>query len=149
MNTPLRPLLIVEDNDMDLDLCLQAFADHGIVHPVHICRDGEEALTFIATHVAPTDPAFPLLVLLDLRLPKVDGLAVLCHARQQAHWAQVPFIVLTTSREKQDISAAYGHGANAYLVKPVDFDAFSELVKHIKAYWLGTTEAPVRAPREA
>lgn len=140
--SPLRPILVVEDNDMDLDFCLQAFEEHAIANPVMVCRDGEEALRFIDTHTDPAAPHFPLLVLLDLRLPKVDGIEVLRHAREQLVWKQVPFIMLTTSSENADISAAYQHGVNSYIVKPVDFGSFAEVVKHIKVYWILTNEPP-------
>lgn len=137
-----RPILVVEDNPMDLDFLLQAFEEHGVVNPVHICRDGEEALEFIAAHAATDDPALPLLVLLDLRLPKVDGIDVLRQARQHQVWKQIPFVVVTTSRENTDISRAYELGANSYIVKPVDFAAFTGVVKQIKFYWLLTNEPP-------
>lgn len=144
-HSPLRPIVVVEDNDMDLDFCLQAFEEHAIANPVVACRDGEEAIRFIDTCVGPAHPAFPLLVLLDLRLPKIDGIDVLRYARQQPVWRQVPFIVLTTSSENADISAAYQHGVNSYIVKPVDFVSFAEVVKHIKVYWILTNEAPFPA----
>ena len=143
--SPLRPIVVVEDNDMDLDFCLQAFEEHAIANPVVACRDGEEALHYIDTHSDPVDPKFPLLVLLDLRLPKVDGIDVLRHARAQPLWKQVPFIVLTTSSENADISAAYQHGVNSYIVKPVDFGSFADVVKHIKVYWILTNEPPFAA----
>jgi CheY-like chemotaxis protein len=138
----LRPILVVEDNDMDLDFCLQAFEEHAIVNPVIACRDGDEAIAFINTHSQPDDRKFPLLVLLDLRLPKIDGIEVLRHARQQANWQAVPFIVLTTSRDSADVKAAYQQGGNSYIVKPVDFGKFSDVVKHIKLYWVLTNESP-------
>jgi CheY-like chemotaxis protein len=137
-----RPILVVEDNPMDLDFLLQAFEEHGVLNPVQICRDGEEALQFIATHPTPDDPALPLLVLLDLRLPKVDGIDVLREARQHPVWKQIPFVVVTTSRENVDISRAYELGVNSYIVKPVNFPAFAEVVKQIKFYWLLTNEPP-------
>lgn len=140
--SPLRPILVVEDNDMDLDFCLQAFGEHAIANPVIVCRDGEEALAFIDAHTSTAAPTFPLLVLLDLRLPKVDGIDVLRHARQQPLWKQVPFVVLTTSSDNADVSAAYEHGVNSYIVKPVDFGAFAEVVKNIKMYWILTNEPP-------
>ena len=137
-----RPILVVEDNPMDLDLMLQAFEEHGVINPVHVCRDGEEALAFIADHSTPLDPSLPLLVLLDLRLPKVDGIEVLRQARQQPVWKQIPFVVVTTSRENSDITRAYELGVNSYIVKPVDFTAFANVVKQIKFYWLLTNEPP-------
>jgi CheY-like chemotaxis protein len=137
-----RPILVVEDNPMDLDLMLQAFEEHCVLNPVHVCRDGEEALQFIDSHATPEDASLPLLVLLDLRLPKVDGIDVLRQARQHAVWKQIPFIVVTTSRENADISRAYELGVNSYIVKPVHFSAFAEVVKQIKFYWLLTNEPP-------
>jgi CheY-like chemotaxis protein len=144
--SPLRPILIVEDNDMDLDFCLQAFQEHSIANPVIACRDGEEALEFIAAHPNADDDQLPLLVLLDLRLPKVDGVDVLRHARAQPVWEQVPFIILTTSSEISEITLAYQIGVNAYIVKPVDFGSFVDVVKHIKMFWVLTNEPPFAAP---
>ncbi len=140
-STRARPILVVEDNPMDLDFMLQAFEEHGVLNPVSVCRDGEEALEFMARH-AGDDPGLPLLVLLDLRLPKVDGIEVLRRARQQPPWNQIPFVVVTTSRENTDISRAYELGVNSYVVKPVDFAAFVDVVKQIKCYWLLTNEPP-------
>lgn len=140
--TRARPILVVEDNPMDLDFMLQAFEEHGVLNPVLVCRDGEEALQFLAAHTKPDDPSLPLLVLLDLRLPKVDGIDVLRQARQLPVWKQIPFVVVTTSRENVDISRAYELGVNSYIVKPVDFPSFAEVVKQIKFYWLLTNEPP-------
>lgn len=147
-HSPLRPILVVEDNDMDLDFCMQAFEEHAIANPVIACRDGEEALQFIDAHATPEDKRFPLLVLLDLRLPKVDGIEVLHHARQHPVWKQVPFIILTTSRENTDIAAAYDLGVNSYIVKPVEFASFAEMVKQIKMYWILTNEPPFAPPHQ-
>jgi CheY-like chemotaxis protein len=137
-----RPILIVEDYPMDLDFMLQAFEEHCVLNPVHVCRDGEEALQFIESHSTPEDASLPLLVLLDLRLPKVDGIDVLRQARRLPVWRQIPFVVVTTSRENTDISRAYELGVNSYIVKPVDFSAFAEVVKQVKFYWLLTNEPP-------
>jgi CheY-like chemotaxis protein len=145
MNTTcVRPILLVEDNPMDLDLTLQAFKEHHVANPILACRDGEEALRYMEEHRLTTDPLVPILVLLDLRLPKVDGIEVLRHARSDAVWKQVPVVVLTTSRENRDIEAAYGLGVNSYIVKPVDFSAFADVVQTIKVYWLLTNEPPFR-----
>lgn len=142
VNSIARPILVVEDNPMDFDLMLQAFEESRITNPIRVCRDGEEALQFIETHITPDDPNLPLLVLFDLRLPKVDGVEVLRQARKHPVWRQIPFIVVTTSHENADISLAYEHGANSYIVKPVDFNSFVDVVKNIKVYWLMTNEPP-------
>ena len=135
-------VLLVEDNPMDIDFMLQAFDEHGVLNPVRVCRDGDEAMQYIEAHQSADDPELPLLVLLDLRLPKVDGIDVLREARRHPVWKQVPIVVITTSRENSDISEAYELGVNSYIVKPVNFDAFTEVVKHIKLYWLLTNEPP-------
>jgi len=142
MNPRVRPILLVEDQPMDVDLTCQAFREHSIANPVAVCRDGEEALQYIEAHPSAADGQLPILVLLDLRLPKVDGIEVLRQLRSHAVWRQVPVVVLTTSRENRDIEAAYQLGVNSYIVKPVDFLAFADVVKTIKVYWLLTNEYP-------
>jgi CheY-like chemotaxis protein len=142
MRPSVRPILLIEDNLMDVDLTYQAFREHSVANPIVVCRDGEEALHYMATHDSAADPQVPILVLLDLRLPKIDGIEVLRHARQHEVWKRVPVVVLTTSRENRDIESAYQLGVNSYIVKPVDFLAFTEVVKTIKVYWLLTNEAP-------
>jgi CheY-like chemotaxis protein len=139
-----RPILLVEDNPMDIDLTLRAFEEHSVANPIRICRDGEEALEYMAAHSTVADGDLPVLVLLDLRLPKVDGIEVLRQARSgEGVWRQIPFVILTTSRENRDIEAAYQLGVNSYIVKPVDFPAFAEVAKNIKVYWLLTNEPAI------
>jgi len=145
-STRLRPILMVEDNEMDLDLCMQAFREHAIANPLVACRDGEEAVAYIDAHGDPTDPLLPVLVLLDLRLPMIDGIDVLRHARLHPVWRQVPIIVLTTSRQDSDIGAAYQLGVNSYIVKPVDFVEFSEVARRIEMYWVLTNVPPFQDP---
>jgi CheY-like chemotaxis protein len=142
VNLSIRPILLVEDNPMDLDLTLQALAGNGVANPIVACRDGEEALEYMQKHRSPGDLQVPIVVLLDLRLPKVDGIEVLRQARNDPVWRQVPIVVMTTSRENRDIETAYGLGVNSYIVKPVDFLTFTEVVKSIKVYWLLTNEPP-------
>jgi CheY-like chemotaxis protein len=144
VNLSIRPILLVEDNPMDLDLTLQALAGNGVANPIVACRDGEEALEYMQKHRSPGDLQVPIVVLLDLRLPKVDGIEVLRQARSDPVWRQVPIVVMTTSRENRDIETAYGLGVNSYIVKPVDFLTFTEVVKSIKVYWLLTNEPPFR-----
>lgn len=142
MKTPIRPILLVEDNPMDLDLTMQALEEHSVANPIVACRDGEEAIRYIDEHRTPADDRLPILVLLDLRLPKIDGIDVLRHARADPVWKQVPIVVMTTSREHVDIRAAYQLGVNSYIVKPVDFASFTDVMKAIKVYWLLTNEPP-------
>ena len=127
---------------MDLDFMLQAFEENNVANPVRICRDGEEAIQYMDAHPSPDDTELPLLVLLDLKLPKVDGLDVLRHARQHPVWKQVPIVMVTTSSENSDISRAYELGVNSFIVKPVDFISFAEVVKHIKLFWLLDNRPP-------
>src|SRR5688572_17640041 len=118
MRPSVRPILLVEDNLMDVDLTCQAFTEHSVANPLVVCRDGEEAVRYMEAHDSPADPHVPILGLLDLRLPKVDGIEVLRRARELEVWKQVPVVVLTTSRENRDIEAAYQLGVNSYIVKP-------------------------------
>lgn len=141
-NKTRQPILLVEDNPMDLDLTLQAFEEYNVTNPIKVCRDGEDALAYMKEHSSPEDSQLPILVLLDLRMPRVDGIDVLKAASVDPVWKRVPFIVMTTSRDDKDIEHAYRYGANSYIVKPVDFDAFAEVVKNIKSYWLLTNEPP-------
>ncbi|WP_210543164.1 response regulator [Rhodoferax sp. PAMC 29310] len=136
-DSPLRAILVVEDNDMDLDFCLQAFEEHAITNPVYACRDGDEAMAYVDTYRDPSDPHFPLLVLLDLRLPKIDGIDVLRHARARAHWDTIPIIALTTSTQDDDRRTAFENGVSAFVTKPVSFDAFSAVIQRVKAAWMG------------
>jgi CheY-like chemotaxis protein len=142
VNPSIRPILLVEDNPMDLDLTLQALEGNGVANPIVACRDGEEALAYMEKHRSPSDLQVPIVVLLDLRLPKVDGIEVLRQARRDPVWRQVPIVVMTTSRENRDVETAYELGVNSYIVKPVDFLTFTEVVKSIKVYWLLTNEPP-------
>ena len=142
MEPRVRPILLVEDNPMDIDLTFQAFQEHGVANPILTCRDGEEALRYFDDHGSADDPQLPIVVLLDLRLPKVDGIDVLRQAREHPVWKQVPFVVLTTSRQNADIESAYRLGVNSYIVKPVDFPTFTDVAKRIQVYWLLTNEPP-------
>lgn len=133
-----RPILLVEDNPMDVDLTLRAFARRKLLNPVEVARDGEEALQCIERWQG--GAAFPIVVLLDLKLPRVDGLEVLRKLKQNSHTQHIPVVVLTSSREDRDIKEAYRLGANSFIVKPVDFDKFIDMAAHIELYWCALNE---------
>ena len=135
------PILLVEDNPDDEALTKRAFARSGIANDLMVVRDGQEALDHLFGNGSP--PAVtPALVLLDLKLPKVDGLEVLKQIRAHERTALVPGVILTSSREETDLVAGYGNGANSYVRKPVDFKGFAESVRQLGLYWLVVNEAP-------
>ncbi len=129
----LRPILLVEDNPMDVDLTLRALARRGLANPVEVARDGEEAMAKVDRWEAGDTP--PVVVLLDLKLPKVDGLTVLERIKAHPRFHSVPVVVLTTSSEDSDMRSAYRLGANSYIIKPVSFDKFMEMAAQIQLYW--------------
>jgi CheY-like chemotaxis protein len=126
-------ILLVEDNAHDAELTLRALKQRNLANRVHVCRDGAEAMDFFADA---SEGATPKVVLLDLKLPKVDGLEVLQQLKSNARTKAIPVVVLTSSREEPDIEKAYALGANSYIVKPVDFDAFARAVSDVGLYWL-------------
>ncbi|MBI3747376.1 MAG: response regulator [Chloroflexi bacterium] len=128
-----RPILLVEDNPMDVDLTRRAFAKRHLVNKLEVARDGEEALAFIDRWEAGEPP--PVVILLDLKLPKVDGLEVLRQLRSHQQFRSIPVVIVTTSSEDADIRAAYELGANSYIVKPVDFNRFLDVAQQIELYW--------------
>jgi CheY-like chemotaxis protein len=128
-----RPILLVEDNPMDVDLTMRAFAKRKLANPIQVARDGEEALAFLERWEA--GETLPVVVLLDINLPKVSGLDVLQQFKTHPHSQKVPVIILTTSAEDGDIQVAYEKGANSYIVKPVDFEKFVEVASQIDLYW--------------
>jgi len=128
-----RPILLVEDNPMDVDLTLRAFKRRRITNPIEVARDGEEALAWIARWEA--GAPWPAVILLDLKLPKVDGLEVLRALKQHPTLRVIPVVVLTTSAESSDVQTAYQLGVNSYIVKPVEFEKFMEVSAQIDLYW--------------
>lgn len=133
---PLR-ILLVEDNPNDLELTLHALSASKLSNPVVVARDGAEALELLfgSEEQAPL-PELPQLILLDLKLPKVDGLEVLERIKGDERTRAIPVVVLTSSSEGPDIDRAYSLGVNSYIVKPVDFGQFCETVKQLGMYWL-------------
>ena len=134
------PILLVEDNPMDVDLTVRAFKRRHVTNPIEVARDGEEALAWIARWEACEPP--PAIVLLDLKLPKVDGMEVLRRLKSHAVFRTIPVVVLTTSSDDGDIQTAYQLGANSYIVKPVDFESFVEVAAQIDLYWTILNKQP-------
>ena len=134
------PILLVEDNPLDVDLTLRAFQRRKLINPVLVARDGEEALAWVPRWEA--GEIQPAVILLDLNLPRVDGLSVLWTLKQHAVLCRIPVVVLTTSKEDRDIQAAYDLGVNSYIVKPVGFDNFMDVAQHIELYWCVLNEHP-------
>ena len=140
MNDVLNPILIVEDRATDLDLTKRAFARRRLLNPIQVARDGEEALAYIARWEA-GEPV-PVFILLDLRLPKINGLEVLRQLRNHPKFFTIPVIILTTSAEDKDIEEAYRLGCNSYIVKPVEFNKFMEVASQLEVYWCALNTAP-------
>jgi two-component system response regulator len=139
-----KSILLVEDNPDDEALTLRALRKHDLADEVVVVRDGAEALAFFYETTRAGDEPLPDLVLLDLKLPKVDGLQVLKILRDDAHTRRLPVVVLSSSSEERDIVQSYELGANSYVRKPVDFAEFSEAVRQLAIYWLGLNEPSPR-----
>ena len=140
-----RVILLVEDNPDDVTLTLRAFKRSHVMNPVAVARDGIEALDFLFARGAHGDRAgalLPALVILDLKLPKLDGLGVLKAIRQDERTRLLPVVILTSSKEEQDLISGYSLGANSYVRKPVDFAEFVEAVKVLGIYWLMMNQGP-------
>ncbi|MBA4261491.1 MAG: two-component system response regulator [Comamonadaceae bacterium] len=137
----LPPILLVEDNPMDLDLTLRAFNKKKFVNTIHVARDGEEALAFMPRWEA--GEALPAVILLDINMPKINGLEVLRQLKAHERFRRIPVVVLTSSREDRDLNTAYDLGVNSYIEKPVSFNKFMEVAEHIELYWCVLNERPI------
>ncbi len=138
-------ILLVEDNPEDVELTLHALRQEKLANSIQVARDGEEALDFLFCRGPFSDRSFespPRVVLLDLKLPKVDGLEVLREMKQDRRTKAIPVVILTASREEKDMVNGYHLGANGYIQKPVDFDNFRGVVKQLGLYWLVINEPP-------
>jgi CheY-like chemotaxis protein len=129
-------ILLVEDNPDDVELTLRVFRHHNVANEVTVARDGVEALEMLLGKPGQEPLRLPSVVLLDLKLPRVDGLEVLRRIRAEPATARLPVVVMTTSREERDIVASYKLGANSYVQKPVEFEAFAEAIRFLGLYWL-------------
>jgi CheY-like chemotaxis protein len=138
-------ILLVEDDVNDVELTLRAFRSRNLANQVFVARDGAEALAFFFGedgHPLRDIGVMPRVILLDLNLPKVDGLEVLRRLRADERTRTLPIVVLTSSTEEPDIAAAYRLGANSYIVKPVDFESFARAVSEVGLYWVLLNELP-------
>ncbi|MEX2220678.1 MAG: response regulator [Candidatus Rokuibacteriota bacterium] len=145
MNASALPILLVEDSPDDALLIQRAFRKANLANPVQLVRDGEEAVTYLSGAAPYEDRArfpIPVLMLLDLKLPRRSGLEVLAWVRQESVVNRLPIVVLTSSRESVDVNRAYDLGVNSYLTKPVGFEALLEMVKNLNLYWLVLNEHP-------
>lgn len=143
-------LLLVEDNPRDVELTLHAFERFKLANSIHVARDGAEALDFLfagGSHADRASAPNPRVVLLDLKLPKVDGIGVLRAIRESPRTRTLPVVVLTSSREERDIVEAYRLGVNSYIVKPLDFDQFAEATRTLGMYWLVLNQPPTETAR--
>ena len=138
-----QPILLVEDNPDDVELTLRSLRENGIHNQVVVAKDGVEALELLhGSGPEPTPPPLPAVVLLDLNLPKVDGIEVLRRIREHPRTRLLPVVVLTSSNEERDVVTSYGLGANSFVRKPVDFDEFHRAARQLSLYWLVLNEPP-------
>ena len=138
-------ILLVEDNPQDLELTQRALRKANLANYIHIARDGAEALEFLfceGPHAARKIEATPKVILLDLKLPKIDGLEVLKRIKADPRTSAIPVVMLTSSKEQNDVVESYQLGVNSYIVKPVDFERFAAAVQEIGMYWLLLNQPP-------
>ena len=140
----LKPILLVEDNPNDIELTLAALEKSQLANEIVICRDGAEALDFLYRRgeFADRDARDPAVVLLDLKLPKVDGLEVLAQVKGDVRTRAIPVVMLTSSREETDLVRSYDLGVNAFVVKPVGFTEFFEAIQDLGVFWAVLNEPP-------
>jgi CheY-like chemotaxis protein len=141
-----KPILLAEDSTQDAELTLAALQEHNIVNDVLVVRDGEEVLDYLYMRgkFSNRTPGNPALVLLDLKMPKMDGLETLAVIKADMDLKSIPVVMLTSSREEVDLVRSYQLGVNAYVVKPVEFQAFITAVREIGAFWAVLNETPLK-----
>jgi CheY-like chemotaxis protein len=143
-------ILLVEDNDDDMELALHTLRRERLANKIFVARDGEEALDFLFCRGAFAQRSFghpPKLVLLDLKVPKVDGIEVLRQIKADDRTRSIPVVIMTSSKEERDIVNGYSLGANSFIQKPVDFDQFRDTVRQVGLYWMLVNQAPLADAR--
>lgn len=145
--TDMQPteILIVEDSPLDLEMTLRGFRKAGVANRIHVARDGAEALDFVfgeGSHADRRIEDAPRLILLDLKLPKIDGLEVLARLKGDTRTRHIPVVMLTTSKQQSDLIESYQLGVNSYIVKPVDFESFVQAARDVGLYWLLLNQVP-------
>jgi CheY-like chemotaxis protein len=140
----LKKILLVEDNLMDVDLTLSALEEHRLANEIDIARDGVEALDYLYRRgaFASREAGHPAVILLDIKMPKLNGIEVLRHMKSDPVLKTIPVVMLTSSKEEPDLATSYSLGANAYVVKPDDFEQFVTAVKQVGAFWAVLNEPP-------
>ena len=144
MSEPIE-ILLVEDNPNDLELTLHALEKHNVANKIHVVRDGEEALDFLFCRGAFSHRTFespPKVVLLDLKLPKIDGLEILRAVKSDPRTKAVPIVVMTSSKQQRDLVESYNCGVNSYIQKPINFTEFQEVIRQLGYYWLAINPSP-------
>jgi len=136
----IRPILLIEDNPSDVDLTKRAFEKSRISNPLVVLEDGQDALDYLFGNGSSGE--LPALILLDIKLPRVNGLELLRKIRADARTRRLPVVILTSSREEQDVGESYDLGANSYIRKPVDFSQFTHSLEQLGLYWLVLNEPP-------
>jgi len=140
-----RVILLVEDNPNDVELTLRAFKKSNVTNEIVVARDGEQAIQYLFStgpHAGRNPKEMPEVVLLDMKLPKIDGLGVLRRIRADERTRRLPVVILTSSKEEKDVMSSYDLGANSFVRKPVDFADFVDAAKHLGIYWLTVNEPP-------
>jgi two-component system, response regulator len=138
-------IVLIEDNLLDVEMILDSFKEHKLTYKVHVLHDGAEALSYFfgpQGYIHEERPHFPKLILLDLKLPKINGLEILERLKSDNRTRQIPVAVFTSSDEYRDRIYSYEHGANSYMVKPLDSEKYSRLVVDIGSYWLEKNRTP-------
>jgi len=138
-------ILMAEDSPTDLLMTREAVKASKLLNRVHTVSNGEEVLAFLRREGRFAEAPMPDLILLDLNMPRKGGLEVLAEIKADAQWKHIPVVILTASQAERDVTEAYGHHANCYIVKPVDFNQFVEVVRSIESFWFGIVKLPPRS----